>query len=76
MKYVPNGELGIPTVELTRRNQAVLLAKLDGHPPDSARTIVDPTDRIAVKVVEDAEHYAERRPGPMHDDTESVIVDL
>lgn len=74
MKYIPHGEIGLPTVELTRRNLNALLAKLDGNPPDSECTLVDPTDKIAVKAVEDSVHYANRRPGPLHEDTESVII--
>lgn len=74
MKYIACGEeLQIPTVELTRRNLMVLLAKLDGHPLDSACTIVDSERRIAVQAVEDAEHYADREPGRMHDDTETAL---
>ena len=41
MKYVECGVLGLPTVELTRRNLMSLLAKLDGNPPGSACTLVD-----------------------------------
>lgn len=52
-----------PTLELTRRNLTVLLAKLDD--PNSRRSIVDPDAVITVRAVEDDEHYAERRPGPM-----------
>lgn len=66
----------MPTVELTRRNLKSLLAKLDGHPPDSMCTLVDPDNKIAVKAVEDAAHYADRSPGPMHDDTEAGLSDV
>lgn len=61
MKYIDS--IGRPTIELTRRNLTVLLAKLDD--PDSKRTIIDPEGRIAVRAVEDAEHYADREPGAM-----------
>lgn len=47
MKYVDKGEFGIPTIELTERNLRSLLAKLDGHPPGSGCTILDPDTRIA-----------------------------
>ena len=76
MKYIECGPTGLPTVELTRRNLSSLLAKLNGNPPNSACTLIDPDDQIAVKAVEDDEHYkAEGRPpGPMHDDTEKVLA--
>jgi hypothetical protein len=74
MKYLERGDLQIPTVELTRRNLRALLAKLDGNPPDSMCTIVDPYDQIAVKAVEDSEHYADRSPGPMTPETEEVLA--
>jgi hypothetical protein len=48
-------------VELTRRNLIVLLAKLDME--GSARTIEK--DGIAIRAVEDVEHYADSAPGPM-----------
>ena len=73
MKYVERGELQMPTVELTRRNLVALLAKLDGRPRDSMCTIVDPDRKIAVKAVEDSEHYADRNPGALRDETESVL---
>lgn len=66
MKYIEGGP---PTVELTRRNLLSLLAKLDGHPVGSTCTLIDPDNRIAVKAVEDSEHYADRAPGPVHSDT-------
>ena len=75
MKYVECGPTGLPTIELTRRNLMSLLAKLDGNPPNSACTLIDPDDQVAVKAVENAEHYeAEgRAPGPMHEATEEVL---
>ena len=74
MKYISTGDTGLPTVELTRRNLVGLLAKLDGNPPGSACTLIDPDRVVAVKAVEDAEHYAAegRAPGPMHEATEAV----
>ena len=62
MKYIDDR---LPVIELTRRNLTVLLAKLDD--PDSKRTIIDPDGRIAVRAVEDDEHYAAegREPGAM-----------
>lgn len=73
MKYVRTSEHGIPMVELTRHNLMSLLAKLDGNPPGSKCTIVDPEDNIAVKAVEDIEHYRARPPGQMHLDTEEAL---
>jgi hypothetical protein len=61
MRYV-GGHL--PTVELTRRNLEVLLAKLDD--PLSARTLVDGSGLVQVKAVENEEHYADRDPGEVY----------
>lgn len=60
------------TVELTRRNLTVLLAKLDGHPKNSFCTISN--DGWYVTAVEDAEHYSDRRAGEMHPVTEAHVV--
>lgn len=65
MKRTGNG------VELTRRNLEVLLAKLDGNPPDSACTIEK--DGFFVKAVENDEHYTDHQPGIMHPDTEAAL---
>ena len=42
---------------------------------DSARTIIKPGG-IIVKVVTDAEAYADRLPGPAHPDTEVFIKEM
>jgi hypothetical protein len=65
VKYIEAGlhEGALPTVELTRRNLEVLLAKLDME--GSARTIGDRDGNILVRAVENEEHYADREPGPM-----------
>lgn len=55
------------TVELTRRNLAALIAKLNGSPPNSSCTLVK--DGWVVRAVEDTEHYADRAPGELHPDT-------
>lgn len=49
-------------VVLSRRNLLTLLAKLDGHPPNSACTIGGGTDApgLFVKAEEDDVHYASR----------------
>lgn len=54
----PDGLVGL---ELTRRNLRTLLDKLDD--PLSNRMLIDPDWRIAVRAVEDAEHYSDREPG-------------
>jgi hypothetical protein len=61
MKYVDGDP---PTLELTRRNLTTLLAKLDD--PLSARTLRDGEGLIAVKAVEDDEHYKTRPPGEIY----------
>lgn len=62
MKYIDDSAYGdFPTVELTRRNLQALLDKLDD--PNSNRTLIDGDRRVAVRSVEDDEHYADRAPG-------------
>lgn len=51
-------------LELTRRNLETLLAKLDD--PLSNRTLIDRDDQIAVKAVENKEHYGDREPGSVY----------
>lgn len=67
MKYVEDidNEWKLPLVELTRRNLEVLLAKLDD--PVSKCTIIDGDCRVAVRAVENDEHYRNenRLPGLM-----------
>ena len=60
-------------LELTRRNLTALLAKLDGHPPNSACTLIDPDNKIVVRAVEDEAHYTDRPPGELHSDTAQFI---
>lgn len=69
----------IMRVVLSERNVRTLVAKLEGHPPDSACTIVKETGAglLIVKVEPDAEHYADRPEGPagpMHPDTEAALT--
>lgn len=59
MKYVGVGDLAV--LELTRRNLETLLEKLDD--PHSARMLIDPDGQIAVRAVENEEHYQDRDPG-------------
>lgn len=64
MKYIEDGKVmgqNIPVLELTRRNLTALLEKLDD--PNSACTLIDGENQIAVRAVEDAEHYKNRAPG-------------
>lgn len=63
MKFIEaaESEWAMPTIELTRRNLQVLLAKLED--PESARTIAN--NGYAVTAVEDDKHYADRQPGEM-----------
>jgi len=72
-------------VYLSRRNLLTLLAKLDGHPPGSSRTIEGPILYPATTVTadEDEAHYAHESrgkavgtPGPMHPRTERRIAEL
>ena len=65
-------------VVLSRRNLVSLLAKVDGRPPHSARTLEkfeEGGDVLVVKAETDDEHYSDRGypPGPMHHDTETAI---
>lgn len=69
-------------VILSRRNLKTLLAKLDGHPPNSACAIGGGIDAPGLWVIaeEDEAHYANRevpagmtKYGPMHPDTEAAI---
>lgn len=76
MKVIPETH----TIELTRRNLTALLLKLDGHPPHSACTISEPITACAlerplwsVKAVEDIEHYRDREPGKMIEETERLL---
>jgi homoserine kinase len=72
-------------VKLSRRNLLTLLAKLDGHPPNSACTIQGGSDAWGYFVVaeEDEEHYAHREGwptatkwGPMISSTEDRIEEM
>lgn len=66
MKVI-QAESGVLVVELTRRNLTALLAKLDGHPPGSHRSLAK--TGVLVKAVEDLEHYADAAPGEVHEGT-------
>ena len=71
MKVLPERQM----IELSRRNLLSLLAKLDGHPPNSACSIMAPNDMPGwtVHAVEDAEHYADRPAGQMIAETERML---
>jgi hypothetical protein len=72
---------GVVHVALSERNLKALLAKLQGHPPDSSCTIsyaVPDLGWLYVTAEPDAVHYAnpERdtpEPGEMHPDTEERL---
>jgi hypothetical protein len=72
VKYIPAtlADRQLPTLELTRRNLEILLAKLDD--PESARTIIGPENNFMVRAVENEAHYANRPAGPMLVDGEIV----
>lgn len=61
MKYIEEGEMGFPVIELTERNLRALLDKLTD--PNSYRSLIDPDCKIQVKAVADSEHYRDRAPG-------------
>lgn len=62
MKYLDRDSTGgMPMIELTERNLRALLEKLTD--PDSARTLVDPDWKIAVRAVPDSDHYSDRPAG-------------
>lgn len=71
------------TLYLSRRNLNSLLAKLDGHPPNSACTIGHPDDMdFWVTAEEDGIHYGHPSRaefngigvvGPMHPETELAL---
>jgi hypothetical protein len=65
-------------ITLSRRNLLTLLAKLDGKPASSLRTIyIGGGDQplLVVTAEDDDTHYGSRGcgPGPMHQDTERAI---
>ena len=64
MKYIEAQNGDPPVVELTRRNLVSLLAKLDD--PLSYRTLIDGDHKIAVRAVEDEDHYTDRAPGVVY----------
>ncbi len=67
-------------VVLSRRNLLTLVAKLDGHPPQSAATILGPEEEgrptLVVRAEEDGLHYRRRGfgPGRMHPLTEAWLM--
>ena len=76
-----NGEW-LTKVTVSRRNLLTLLAKLDGHPSDSACSIECPNMYPYTLLVaeEDDVHYSHLsrgeevdRPGRMHPDTEAAV---
>lgn len=76
MKYIEgfadSDGTGGATLELSRRNLTVLLAKLDD--PWSGATLLSPCGKIWVKAVEDAEHYTDRKAGEMYMPSADVTI--
>lgn len=64
MKFIPDEIGAMHTLELTRHNLQVLLAKLDD--PLSKRTLIDPDWMIRVVAVENEQHYSGREPGEVY----------
>lgn len=68
------------TVTLSRRNLQTMLAKLDGNPPGSFKTITKMADHsdylLVLRAEEDAPHYGSRGygPGEMHPNTETALA--
>lgn len=61
-------------LRLSRKNIQTLLDKLNGTPPNSARTIFRSTKgwKVFVTAEENGEHYMDRTPGVMHPANESA----
>lgn len=76
MRYIDpmhdDATMSLPTVELTRRNLTILLAKLDD--PLSLATLVDGLGKVAVRAVEDDAHYTDRAAGLMLMPTSGEMV--
>lgn len=79
MKIIHRSAASI-TIELSRANLQALLAKLDGHPPDTSCVLLryDASAQCYLRVhaVENSEHYLHRDRGIMHEDTERAIEDM
>ncbi len=84
MRVEYNDDGTVKGLVVSRRNIITMLAKLNGSPEDSARTIMAPNvegrDPFYLKAEEDAEHYfgpartesgAHEGAGLMHPDTEA-----
>ncbi|MEN6367613.1 MAG: hypothetical protein ABFC88_12420 [Thermoguttaceae bacterium] len=63
-------------IELSERNLLSLLHKL--RMPGSEATIIKPTPagRVVITAVSDEVAYKDRRPGPMHPDTEAFVAKM
>lgn len=71
--FIDQNRIGIT---LSRSNLRSLLAKLDGHPANSACTIVKDTDIgfLTVCAEDDVVHYELAPRGQMHPETEAAIT--
>lgn len=65
-------------VVLSRRNIEVMLAKLNGHPPDSLLTALGggEAEGLILRVEENDIHYGDRPYGRAHPDTEAAVAAL
>jgi hypothetical protein len=76
MKFDVDSLHKIAEVKLSRRNLLALLAKLDGHPAGSGKTIAREAEngwRINIVAEENPEHYGDRPAGAMEAETERYI---
>ena len=72
---------GLVVIALSRRNLLALIAKLDGHPAGSAKTLTYETGdgvRLVIRAEEDNEHYLNQErdsplPGRLNADTDGAI---
>ena len=68
MRVVRAADGTVEGLIVSRRNLQSLLAKLDGHPPESSCTLEAPRSegRFFIKAEENEPHYAGRQPGHVH----------
>lgn len=75
IRHEPSGKI---EVILSRRNLEAMLAKLNGHPPNSGLTALgsrDDAPGLILRVEENEPHYAHRGgvAGEVHPETEAAI---
>ena len=74
LRNQPVSAINIDVLELTRKNLETLLAKLDR--PGSSRMLINGDYDIAVRAVEDEEHYADRPAGATLEDVEAQLAEV